>query len=142
MKVRVTQKDVVSNYIHVLSAGYCDLYWLLHCTEPNFYTRGVYGWNADVYDIGNGIAIVTGYRPFGNIKGDYTDLTRKYEEKAKRVRDNQNINYTKRSQKLKKLIDEYAKEVILRQVLGTNKETTGKIRDRKTSLKASQELTI
>lgn len=33
---------------------------LLHC--------GVYGWNADVYVIDYDTVIVTGYRPFGNMK--------------------------------------------------------------------------
>ena len=28
------------------------------------YTSGTYGWNADIYDV-NGVALVTGYRPFG-----------------------------------------------------------------------------
>ena len=36
--------------------------------EPNFYTVGVYGWNADVYVIDAYTVIVTGYRPFGNVE--------------------------------------------------------------------------
>ena len=36
--------------------------------EPNFYTAGVYGWNADVYVIDCDTVIVTGYRPFGNME--------------------------------------------------------------------------
>lgn len=32
------------------------------------YCGGVYGWNCDVYVIDYGTVIVTGHRPFGNIK--------------------------------------------------------------------------
>ncbi len=35
--------------------------------SPKYYTRGIYGWNADIYTFGD-IALSTGYRPFGNIK--------------------------------------------------------------------------
>ena len=36
--------------------------------EPNFYTAGVFGWNADVYVIDCDTVIVTGYSPFGNME--------------------------------------------------------------------------
>lgn len=36
--------------------------------EPDFYTVGVYGWNADVYVIDYDTVIITGYRPFGNVE--------------------------------------------------------------------------
>ena len=82
MKYRTTQKEVKNNYCHVLSVGYADLGYLLQHRNPEAYTAGVYGWNADIYSIGS-TAIVTGYRPFGK-HIDY-DIVRKYNEKAKKI---------------------------------------------------------
>lgn len=55
-------------YENVIRVSYCDLQDALKWHEPNFYTAGVYGWNADVYVIDYDTVIVTGYRPFGNIE--------------------------------------------------------------------------
>lgn len=65
MKVQTTQKNVMNSFAHVVSAPYCALQHVFAGTEPIAYTAGKYGWNADIYDVGGGIAIVTGYRPFG-----------------------------------------------------------------------------
>ena len=58
----------MSAYRNVIKVGYCDLQDALKWREPNFYTAGVYGWNADVYVIDCDTVIVTGYRPFGNVE--------------------------------------------------------------------------
>ena len=58
----------MSAYRNVIKVGYCDLQDALKWREPNFYTAGVYGWNADVYVIDAETVIVTGYRPFGNME--------------------------------------------------------------------------
>ena len=63
MKIKETRKSIMNRY-RCVAIGYCDAYYLLHGFYPTYYTSGVYGWNADVYII-NGVAIVTGYRPFG-----------------------------------------------------------------------------
>ena len=55
-------------YRNVIKVGYCDMQDALKWREPNFYTAGVYGWNADVYVISYDTVIVTGYRPFGNME--------------------------------------------------------------------------
>ena len=55
-------------YRNVIKVGYCDMQDALKGREPNFYTAGVYGWNSDVYVLDRDTAIVTGYRPFGNIE--------------------------------------------------------------------------
>lgn len=68
MKVRVTRKEVLSNYTNVISVGYCDLQFMLKYRDAKFCTAGVYGWNADIYEIDHDTAIVTGYRSFGNIR--------------------------------------------------------------------------
>ena len=58
----------MSAYSNVIKVGYCDMQNALKWREPNFYTAGVYGWNADVYVIDHDTVIVTGYRPFGNME--------------------------------------------------------------------------
>lgn len=66
MKYKSTRKAVMNGYAHVFYAGYCGLTEALSNITPVAYTTGVNGWNADVYDFGV-YAIVTGYRPFGDI---------------------------------------------------------------------------
>ena len=53
---------------NVIRVGYCDMQDALKWREPDYYTVGVYGWNADVYVIDCDTVIVTGYRPFGNVE--------------------------------------------------------------------------
>lgn len=68
MKTKTTKKAIMSAYRNVIKVGYCDMQYALKWREPNFYTVGVYGWNADVYVIDADTVIVTGYRPFGNVE--------------------------------------------------------------------------
>lgn len=68
MRVQVTQRAIKSGYSVVINIRHNGLIHrkLRHaCGDGRYYTAGVYGWNADIYDIGGGIALVTGYRPFG-----------------------------------------------------------------------------
>lgn len=81
MKFKTTKRDVMNGFARVISVGYCDMQDLLRYKNPVAYTCGVYGWNADIYDMGAGTAIVTGYRPFGNVKMDYS-IVREYEKTA------------------------------------------------------------
>ena len=68
MKTQITKKAIMSAYRNVIKVGYCDMQETLKWREPNFYTTGVYGWNADVYVIDYDTVIVTGYGPFGNME--------------------------------------------------------------------------
>ena len=62
MKTFTTIKAIKDRYNgNIYSCGYCDLQMIFKGIEPEFYNSGVYGWNCDVYIIGN-IAITTGYR--------------------------------------------------------------------------------
>ena len=63
MKVQTTAKYIKQNGTPI-TFNYCDIYNLMKDQEPAFYTCGLYGWNADIYDFGS-FQIVTGYRPFG-----------------------------------------------------------------------------
>lgn len=109
MKVQTTKKAVKNNYSKIIRIGYCDLQTLLSLEEPFAYTAGVYGWNANIYDL-NGIALVTGYRAFGEISPSW-ELIEKYEQKAKEVID-LIYNYEERKEALKTLIDSFLEEVI------------------------------
>ena len=68
MKTLITRKAIMNSYRNVIKVGYGNMQDALKWREPNFYTEGVHGWNADVYVIDCDTVIVTGYRPFGNME--------------------------------------------------------------------------
>ena len=107
-KVKTTQKSVVSQYNTCIRVGYCRLQTLLGLEYPQAYTSGGFGWNADVYDMssiyGSGIAIVTGYRPFGKCCPSY-DLVQEYEKKAGKVMEEK--PWEQRKEALRMLIAEF-----------------------------------
>lgn len=115
MKVKVTKRQVLDNYYHVISVGYCDLQDLLRFKNANYYTCGIYGWSSDIYDLGNGVALSTGYRPFGNLKASYYHITKKYNDKAKKIHNqyyDNKIKYDTRNKKLDKLLNEFVNECL------------------------------
>lgn len=115
MKVKVTKRQVLDNYCHVISVGYCDLQYLLQFKNANYYTCGVYGWSSDIYDVGCGVAISTGYRPCGNLKASYYHITRKYNEKARKVHNKYydgKIKHETREKQLNKLLHEFVNECL------------------------------
>lgn len=91
MKIETTKKEIMSSFPKV--------YYLLQETgyeiscffNPDYYTCGKYGWNCDVFNIGNNVALTYGYRPFGKeYPGDkqhelvekMQKLESRYDEKA------------------------------------------------------------
>lgn len=86
MKFKTTKKEIMANYGSIIKVDYCNLQNLLKYESPIAYTAGVYGWNADIYDFG-GIAICTGYRPFGNIHPNW-EVMDKYEKEAENIYSN------------------------------------------------------
>lgn len=85
MKAKRTMRDIKSQYPTIIQVSYCDAQNMLSMDDPAAYTAGVYGWNADIYPITSGVAICTGYRPFGNIKPDRETVSR-YEKRAQEMR--------------------------------------------------------
>lgn len=83
MKVRVTKKAIRENYREIISVYYCRLQNVLMYRDCNFYTTRAEGWGADIYDV-DGVAIVTGYDPFGNINPSY-ELCKKFDDEASDV---------------------------------------------------------
>lgn len=92
-KTKTTAKAIKESYKKCYSAGYCDLQFLLSCTEPLYYHAGVYGWDYDVYIIDD-VAIFTGYRyPSSGIKHIPYEVAEKYDKYAKKIID-ANYDYT------------------------------------------------
>lgn len=111
MKQFITKKYIMNNYKNILCVPYCDLQFLLNFKDPDYYHAGVYGWNCDIYYVGNDTCIVTGYRPFGNIKTKYT-TNKKYNEAAKTLIDNcvYFVNDTETEEQINNLIKQYVNE--------------------------------
>ena len=107
MKFKSTRKALMDGY-KCYKVGYCALSHLFWSKNPIAYTCGVYGWNADVYDIGDNIAIVTGYRPFGK-SVDY-GTCKKYDDKAKEILASDE-SYEHKRNALSWLIFDFAKEL-------------------------------
>lgn len=114
MKFKTTEKAIKANYSKIIKVSYCNLQHLLQYETPIAYTCGSSGWKADIYEF-NGIALVTGYQPFGNISVDY-DLCEEYEEKAQEII---NSRISRPDTKLKKLINLFIIDV---QVKNNKKE--------------------
>lgn len=114
MRFKTTMKEVKATNRVILKVGYCNLATLLRYESPYAYTTGTYGWNADVYAV-NGVAIVTGYRPFGQ-SVDY-DLVEEFEERARALADELDrlphpFKYDGdfKQSKMRELIEEFIKE--------------------------------
>ena len=111
MKVRVTAKQIKSSFSNIICIGYCDLSYLLDKFNANYYTCGVYGWNSDIHIINNNTCVVTGYRPFGNIRPNY-ETVRKYNKAAEKINSWENKNsYENKKKQLEKLLNDFIKEV-------------------------------
>lgn len=83
MKTKTTKKEIMQNFSNVIFINYCRLQTLLSYNTPRYYTSGVNGWSSDIYEFGN-TAIVTGYRPFGNMIPD-ASIINKYEQQARDI---------------------------------------------------------
>lgn len=111
MKFKATKKIINDSFYTRLNVGYCNLQTLLSYESPIAYTVRREGWGADIYDVGSGAAIVTGYAPFGNIKPSY-ELCKKYEQRAEKIRYNYEIGWEQQKGKLKELICEFVREAL------------------------------
>lgn len=107
MKFKTTQKEIRANYNKIICVPYCGLQNLLNYESPVAYTVRREGWAADIYDMGGGIAIVTGYAPFGNIRPSY-ELRERYEKQAEKIR--YEYNYDRQRESLESLARDFVKE--------------------------------
>lgn len=110
MERKLTMKEVKKYYNNIVSIGYCGACYLLKCIDREGWTCGVYGWNADVYEVNHNTCIVTGYRPFGDIYNH--ELTTEYNEKARKVWNDSRRKYESKVIKVKELLDEYISKIL------------------------------
>ena len=86
MNKSMTRRELQERYPHVIEVGYCNAQYLLNGLNRIGYNSGLYGWNWSAYDLGQGVAICTGYR---NLCGDRSvrsyQLVRAYDLKARRL---------------------------------------------------------
>ena len=108
MKLQTTNKQIKANFYKIIRIGYCDAQYLLAYKKPFAYTCGVYGWNADFYEIGN-ICISTGYRPIGE-KVEY-NLLQDIEKKAMNICLDRTLNKESKDMQLNLLIQELINSV-------------------------------
>lgn len=109
MSIKTTKKSIMQTYSTVMAVGYCKLANLLADLQPLAHTERAEGWGADIYLIGAGIVIATGYAPFGNIK-PASDICDKYNELARiAIRDN---NCIVAFDKLQDLRQQFVQEVL------------------------------
>lgn len=110
MKFKTTQKEIRANYNKIICVPYCGLQGLLNYESPVAYTVRREGWAADIYDMGGGVAIVTGYAPFGNIRPFY-ELWERYETDAEKIRYNYSLSWEEQREQLKQLARAFIEEV-------------------------------
>lgn len=72
MKFKTTDKEMRKT--NVYSVPYCSGYNLLRYASTIAYACNKYGWKYDVYDIGHGVYITTGYKPVGKILPHYEEF--------------------------------------------------------------------
>ena len=109
MKFKTTKKEIYQNYKNVICVSYCKLDYLLTNHEPIAYNSGVDGWKCDIYDI-NGVAIVTGYQPFGNIRPDY-NIIKKYEDEARKICGDSWGSFQNMMDQVDQLLNQFIEEV-------------------------------
>lgn len=110
MKFKTTQKAIKANYNKIICVPYCGLQNLLNYESPVAYTVRREGWAADIYDMGGGVAIATGYTPFGNIRPSY-ELRERYETQAEKICYNYSLAWEEQREQLKQLARAFIEEV-------------------------------
>lgn len=121
MKVKVKEKELKENYNMIWSVGYCDIQHIEKALNPQYYTAGVYGWNADHYEIiinkkniYKRVLISTGYRPLNNknVKDVSHEKIKKLDEKARKIFGTSG-DFQQNCKKVNKLLEKFIiKEVL------------------------------
>lgn len=110
-KIRVKESDIKEGWRYIITAGYCDLQYLLYYKNADFYTCGVYGWKADFYKINDSTIISTGYSPIDIGFRNY-ETTKKYNEKARKIVYDYDMKYETKIKKLDTLLKKYINEIL------------------------------
>lgn len=107
MKFKTTTKALREGANNLRCAGYCDLQYLLRNHNPVAYTRGVYGWNYDVYEV-YGLTICTGYR---GMPGKRLEGIEEAEAEAVKIWDNYDklVTWEEKDEAVETLLHEFCK---------------------------------
>lgn len=111
MKINATMKSIKNAYTTIIKTSYCSIQFLTAYKDPFAYTCGVYGWNSDIYEVKPGIAICTGYRPFGNIVPEYETIN-KYEKEAEKIVNNWNMEHNAKVKAVNYLFNKCMSEIL------------------------------
>ena len=103
MKFKTTKKDITERFRKVIKVPYCKAQNLTRFLNPIAYISGIYGWSADIYDLGYGVALCTGYKPFG--ESIDSKFLAELEEKA-RIIGYSSIPYEEKVAQVSKLLEE------------------------------------
>ena len=115
MKLKTTKANVRKNFVTILTAGYCEIQYLLNYCNAFAYSAGSYGWNCDFYQPSfkfSGVCIATGYNTerMGGKRVSY-ELVKEYEQKASElVHDYTTL--TNKREALNILIDEFIEKAL------------------------------
>ena len=111
MNYRLSKKDVIENNSLVISAGYCQMQFLLQYKERlGFISSKNYGHESDVFLIKTEfprVAISTGYHPIG-VPFIY-DVVSKYEKKAEKLVHDSKLKHEEKKEKVNKLLNQFIK---------------------------------
>lgn len=105
MKLQTTKRNIKEKARKVLCAGYCSAWYLLLNKSAFAYSAGVYGWQCDYYDLGDGVILATGY-DCSRLGGEYidADLLDEYNNKAREFDGWSPENIAKRDELLQEFI--------------------------------------
>lgn len=111
---KTTRKNIKSSYKNIIAVNYEKLNYLLSDRVADYYTEGIYDWNANIYYIDSDTVVVMGSRPFGNFIPTKAIL-QKYNFKAKEILSKPaktQDDLDTRTKKLEKLISEFVNNVV------------------------------
>ena len=106
MKFKTTRKAVVAMSNRLVYAPYAGLQFLLRYHDPVAYTAGVYGWNFDVYEIGN-LTICTGYR---GMPGRRANNITEYEKRASEIWHSNGKTFEEVKEEIERLLTEFCEQ--------------------------------
>lgn len=112
MKQFATRKEIKRIYDVIINVPYTGLQNLLIDDLISFYNSGSSGWNWDCYDLGNGLAVCTGY---SNRVGEKLsrEFIKSFDDKAKEELRLQNFTSVEAFiNKQKELIAEFREEAL------------------------------
>ena len=108
MKTEITKKEIMSRFKKVYSLRFETGYKISRFIDPDYYTCGKYGWNCDVFIIGNSVALTYGDRPFGEKYSEekQQELMEKLDELEEEYGENR-IDFLEWQEKGREIINEF-----------------------------------